>query len=812
MRWLPLFLGAARLAVAASTTTTTTEAEDDVGVTEYTKFNDVSIPPLIELTPDNWEKESKASKWLMVKHYSPYCPHCIDFAPTYQTLYEFYYTSKPVGNENANFTDFYDFRFGTINCVAYYDLCSAHKASSYPTTTLYKNGEQVEALKGVKSMVVLSEVVEKALEETKPGSRPAKLELPKPGEISAPGYVPKAGAINDTKEASKVDSVQDVPKIDLVKDSAKVDSVKDVPKVDLVKDSAKVEQPVKDTFITGNDEYLMPTPKTEEKPADKVVEQVADKATETKAASKADPSVEAKAKVEKAKEEKKSGAYYEAPAVAAAAAASIKGNKPKSTPNPNGISQPLTAESFQSQVTMTQQPWFIKFYAPWCHHCQAMAANWAQVAREMKGRLNIGEVNCEQEVRLCKDVRVTGYPTIQFFRGGERAEYTGLRGLGDFLAYAEKAIDISNGVQDVSAASFKALEEKEEVIFVYFYDHATTTEDFLALERLPLSLIGRAKLVKTRDPEMYDRFKITTWPRLLVSREGRPTYYQPLTPNEMRGTRQVLDWMKSVWLPIVPEMTASNAREIMDGKIVVLGLLNRDDEESFNGAIREMKSAAGEWMDKQIQLFQLERQELRNAKQLRIEEAEDRNDQRALRNAKNIRINMDRADRKEITFAWVDGVFWQRWIRTTYGIDVKDTGDRIIINDEDNRRYWDQTTTGNPIVPSRTSILETITKISQNPLNIKPKLTISAFEKMFFDIRMTFSEHPYLSMGCILGIAFGCLSWFRNSARAQRRAGHGTHFKLEEGGVGAPSEKGSSGFIQSVFGGSGGSSNGPKAD
>lgn len=793
MRWLPLFLGAARLAVAASTTTTT-EAEDDV--TEYTKFNDVSIPPLIELTPDNWEKESKASKWLMVKHYSPYCPHCIDFAPTYQTLYEFYYTSKPIGNANANFTEFYDFRFGTINCVAYYDLCSAHKASSYPTTTLYKNGEQVEALKGVKSIVVLSEVVEKALEETKPGTRPAKLELPKPGDVSSPGYVPKIGATKETKEASKVDSVEDALNLDLVKDSA-----------------AKVEQPVKDTFITGNDEYLMPTPKTEEKPADKVVEKVADKATETKAASKADPSVEAKAKIEKVKEEEKKStpaAYYEAPAAAAAAAASIKGNKPKTTPNPNGISQPLTAESFQSQVTMTQEPWFIKFYAPWCHHCQAMAANWAQVAREMKGRLNIGEVNCEQEQRLCKDVRVTGYPTIQFFRGGERVEYTGLRGLGDFLAYAEKAIDISNGVQDVDAASFKALEEKEEVIFVYFYDHATTTEDFLALERLPLSLIGRAKLVKTRDPEMYDRFKITTWPRLLVSREGRPTYYQPLTPNEMRGTRQVLNWMKSVWLPIVPEMTASNAREIMDGKIVVLGLLNRDDEESFTGAIREMKSAANEWMDKQIQLFQLERQELRNAKQLRIEEAEDRNDQRALRAAKNIRINMDRADRKEITFAWVDGVFWQRWIRTTYGIDVKETGDRIIINDEDNRRYWDQTTTGNPIVPSRTSILETITKITQNPLNIKPKLTISAFEKIFFDIRMTFSEHPYLSMGCILGIAFGCFSWFRNSARAQRR---GTHFKLEEGGVTAPGEKGGSGgFMQSVFGGSGGSSNGPKAD
>jgi protein disulfide-isomerase len=360
----------------------------------------------------------------------------------------------------------------------------------------------------------------------------------------------------------------------------------------------------------------------------------------------------------------------------------VKPVKSSGTPNPKGESVPLNAETFQSKVTLSQEPWFIKFYAPWCHHCQAMAPNWQQLAKEMQGKMNIGEVNCDAESRLCKDVRLRGYPTILFFRGGERVEYDGLRGLGDFVQYAEKALDISAGVQDVDAASLKALEEKEEVVFVYFYDHATTSEDFMALERLPLSLIGHAKIVKTQDTALFERFKITTWPRLMVSREGRPTYYNPLTPKEMRDTRQVLNWMKSVWLPIVPELTASNAREIMDGKLVVLGILNREDQESFVAAKREMKSAANEWMDKQLQLFQLERQELRDAKQLRIEEAEDRNDQRALRAAKSIRINMDRSEKKEVVFAWVDGTFWQRWIRTTYGIDVKD-GERVIINDED---------------------------------------------------------------------------------------------------------------------------------
>lgn len=414
-------------------------------------------------------------------------------------------------------------------------------------------------------------------------------------------------------------------------------------------------------------ELVLPEPEATSLPEP---EGKSDKSESTKKSSSDDAKVDGDAVSKTSKLEKADAAEEAKPA------------KPSVTPNKEGTSVSLSAESFQDLVTMTQEPWFVKFYAPWCHHCQALAPNWQQMAKEMKGKLNVGEVNCDVENRLCKDVRVKGYPTIMFFKGGERVEYDGLRGYGDLLHYAEKALDIVDGIKDVDEASFAEMEKKEDVIFVYFYDHATATEDFQALDRLPLSLIGRAKLVKTKDPQLYERFKITTWPRLIVSREGRPTYYTPLTPREMRDTHMVLTWMKSVWLPIVPELTASNAREIMDGKMVVLGILNRDDKDSFTGALHEMKEAANDWMEKQIQAFQLERQNLRDAKQLRLEEAEDRGDQRGVRAAKNIRINMDWSDRKEVAFAWVDGTFWQRWIRTTYGIDTKE-GDRVIINDED---------------------------------------------------------------------------------------------------------------------------------
>lgn len=517
-------------------------------------------------------------------------------------MYEFYYTEE-TPDPSTSFTEYYDWRFATINCIAFADLCTKNGVQSYPTSMLFVDGKQGDSWKGVKTIKFLTEQIEPILEREKPGSRPKNLIAPEEydKQRSKPAGGDPLAAIPKPNPAGELD----------LRDSGKE------PAIPPVEELASLKDP------------------------------------------KADPAKAA------------------APAIAKTQPA-----QPTKTPNLNGVSVPLTAESFQTLVTMTQEPWFIKFYAPWCHHCQAMAPNWIQLAKEMQGKLNVGEVNCDAEKRLCKDAHLRGYPTILFFRGGERVEYDGLRGIGDFVHYAEKAVELSKGVMEVDAASLEALEQKEEVIFIYFYDHATTSEDFMALERLPLSLIGKAKLVKTNDPKLYDRYKITTWPRLIVSREGRPTYYNPLTPNEMRDIRQVLTWMKSVWLPIVPELTASNAREIMDGRIVVLGILNREDQESYSGAIREMKSAATEWMDKQIQLFQLERQELRDAKQLRIEEAEDRGDQRALRAAKSIRVSMDRADRKEVAFAWADGVFWQRWIRTTYGIDVKD-GERVIINDED---------------------------------------------------------------------------------------------------------------------------------
>jgi protein disulfide-isomerase len=601
-----LSLATVTTSLVAATPKSTEAADDLFEKVPDSTFNGQTVPAMIELDSEKIEEDISKGNWYdtcldtmidwtdvscyrLVEFYSPSCPHCILFAPTWQTLYEFYYTSKPImskdttdGDTLNSFTRYYDLKFAKTDCIAYRDACSAHKVESYPTIVQFKDGKEIKRLKGGRDLAEMSKWVEEILESLRPGSR-----------VKGGPKLPKVGA----------NSVETGPETEAE-----------------VKEKEAAEEKVKTTDSPAKSE-----------------------ATEV---SKAQPS------------------------------------KAKSTLNPSGISEPLTLETFQKRVTNTLDPWFVKFYAPWCHHCQAMMPNWQAMAREMQGKINVGEVNCDAEKRLCKDAKVRGYPTLLFFRGGERVEYNGLRGVGDLIDYANKATDLGSGVPDVDLAAFQKMEETEEVIFVFFYDHATTTEDFMALEQLTLSLVGKAKLVKTKDPAMSNRFKISTWPRIMVSRDGKPSYYTALAPKDTRDSRKVLNWMKTVWLPIVPELTSSNAREIMDGKLVVLGILNRDHADEFAVAKREIKNAALEWIDKQTQMYQLQRQELRDAKQLRIEEAEDKNDERALRQAKQIRINMDEIERKQVSFAWVDGVFWERWVRTTYGIDVKE-GERVVINDED---------------------------------------------------------------------------------------------------------------------------------
>ncbi|XP_046820146.1 thioredoxin domain-containing protein 5 homolog [Vespa crabro] len=113
----------------------------------------------------------------------------------------------------------------------------------------------------------------------------------------------------------------------------------------------------------------------------------------------------------------------------------VEDNTP-SPPEPvNGLSE-LTEESFHSHVEKGHH--FIKFYAPWCGHCQKLAPTWEELANSLRNddSVSISKVDCTSFRSICEEFDIKGYPTLLWIEDGKKMyKYTGQRTHEDLKAY-----------------------------------------------------------------------------------------------------------------------------------------------------------------------------------------------------------------------------------------------------------------------------------------------------------------------------------------------------------------------------------------
>jgi protein disulfide-isomerase len=300
------------------------------------------------------------------------------------------------------------------------------------------------------------------------------------------------------------------------------------------------------------------------------------------------------------------------------------------------------------------------------------------------------------------------------FQGVQHVAYDGLRGLGDLVSFANKAAE--SQVKEIDATDFEALQKKNEVVFLYFYDFATTTEDFEALDRTALSLIGHAPLVKTSNDILASKFRVTTFPKLTVIKDGKPQYYNALAPADMRDTGKMLAWMRTNWLPLVPELSAQTSHEIMGGRHVVLAILDPDTS-GFSLQKQVLRDAAQRVMDDKFAEEQAGKMQQREKKGAKLQEALKKGDEEKVEEAKRIRVQVQHSP--QVGFAWVDGVFWSKWLKATYNIDLATDGPRLLITNEDKGSYWDVDAKGKPIPVDKDAILSAIPLVLNGKLRAK---------------------------------------------------------------------------------------------
>jgi len=83
--------------------------------------------------------------------------------------------------------------------------------------------------------------------------------------------------------------------------------------------------------------------------------------------------------------------------------------------------------------------WVVEFSQPWCGHCTQFFPTLKKLATHLKGKVNVANVDCSGEGSECQQYGINGFPTIQYWSGGEKVgTYEGPREWNDLLAWIDR--------------------------------------------------------------------------------------------------------------------------------------------------------------------------------------------------------------------------------------------------------------------------------------------------------------------------------------------------------------------------------------
>ncbi|KAK1886549.1 Protein disulfide-isomerase [Dissostichus eleginoides] len=245
----------------------------------------------------------------------------------------------------------------------------------------------------------------------------------------------------------------------------------------------------------------------------------------------------------------------------------------------------------------------VEFYAPWCGHCKALVPEYSKAAGMLKADgsvVRLGKVDATEETELAQEYGVRGYPTIKFFKGGEKEspkEYSAGRTADDIVAWLKKrtgpAVATLAGVTEAESL----IADSEVAVIGFFKD--VDSDGAKAFEKAAEATDDVPFALAASD-DIFAKFEVSKDSVVLFKKfdEGRNTFDGELTKEDL------LAFVKSNQLPLVIEFTEQTAPKIFGGEIKshILMFLPKTAKD-FDDKMDEFKKAAEGFKGKILFIF-----------------------------------------------------------------------------------------------------------------------------------------------------------------------------------------------------------------
>jgi thioredoxin domain-containing protein 10 len=229
--------------------------------------------------------------------------------------------------------------------------------------------------------------------------------------------------------------------------------------------------------------------------------------------------------------------------------------------------------------------WLIKFYAPWCHHCQQLEPTYNNVAESVYHKhdnLIVGRVDCTKAGRVCERYGVSSYPTISFINKDIQVSYKGDRTKNSILSFADRlqgpTVNIINDCQELNQAKDKhgliilstinnesneIRKEFESLALTYksthwFYQYSGSCKGLFEKEGLYLLKRHLNKSIEFKPPII-----------------GQSPGQSVAEDNNSDLNRAIVDWLNKESFSIYAQISSRNIERILaTEKLLVISILD----------------------------------------------------------------------------------------------------------------------------------------------------------------------------------------------------------------------------------------------